>query len=368
MKARGIIAGLLIMATLPIMAQRSVFEDDIYYTPKDEVKTVVKKQTVQTQTVTQQNAAPVSQQVSQESEQFDVDAYNRRYATSYTPSTTDSVTEQTTTTTTTTTTTQSYYENGVGTSNMEYAERIRRFHNPEVGLYVVDPEYNTIYLIEDDYTPYVTSVNIITSPWVTPWGWSTYRWYGYPYSSWSWSINYNPWYWNSWCWHSVYNPYYPGYYPPRPGYYPPRPYPGYRPDYRPAPDHHHKPGYAPRPGGNHGTRYTPGGSVGTGGRTDGATRYSGTKPSHNAPNRSSVVQPSNKKGGATGSYGGRGTSSGSNRGTSVSGGSFSRPSYSSPSAPSRQSYSPSSGSGGRISSGSSIGSSGGRSVGGRGSR
>lgn len=354
MKARSIIAVLLITAMLPTVAQRRVFEDDIYYTPKDDVKAVVKEQTVQTQTVTQQYAPTISQ----ETQQFDVDAYNRHYPTNYAPSATDSASVQTTTTTTTTTT-QTYYVNGVGADNLEYAERIRRFHNPEVGLYVVDPEYNNIYLIEDDYTPYVTSVNIITSPWVTPWSWSTYGWCGYPYSTWSWSIGYNPWYWNTWSWYSAYSPWYPG-------YYPPRPYPGHRPDYRPAPDNHH-PGYAPRPGGNHGTRYTPGGSVGTGGRTDGASRYSGTTPAPN--NKQTVSKPTNKRSGATGAYGGRGTGSTSNKGASVSGGSFTRPSYSSPSAPSRQSYTPSNGGGGgRMSSGSSVGSSGGRSVGGRGSR
>ena len=259
MKTRSILSVLMLILSISLFAQRTVLEDDIYYSSKSKKSAVTKVETTTTTTTT------TSQPTSVESAQndIDVDVYNRRYSSSSTLPVSDDSLQQTTTTTTTTTT-QTYYVNGVGAESMEYAERIRRFHNPEIGIYVVDPEYNNIYLIDDDYTPYVASVNIITSPWVTP-----YNWYYRPYYCNSWYYNswyYNPWRYDPWYWPTAYNPYYPS-------YYPPRPYPGYRPKPAPQPAPSHRPAYKPeqpRPSSNHGQRYTPGGSVGTGGRTDGA--------------------------------------------------------------------------------------------------
>lgn len=356
----------MLMLSISIYAQRSVFEDDIYYTPK--TSKGVAKEVTKVETTTTTTVVPTTTTTSSSYNNMDVDAYNRRYSSDYSIIGSEQEPIQQSTTTTTTTTTQTYYVNGVGGDVMEYAERIRRFHNPEIGLYVVDPEYNNIYLIEDDYTPYISSINIITTPWVNPWSVAYNSWY---YNSWrynSWYYNswyYNPWRYDPWYYPTAYNPYYPGYYPPRP-----YPYPGYRPT---PPPPSHRPGYnpTPRPNSNHGHRYAPGSSVGTGGRTDGAIRYNGaTAPSRNnqtvVPNRGNNTS---KK--TTPTYGGRTSSGGSNKGTSTTGGSFTRPSYSKPTtpAPSRQSYSPSnSGGGSRMSSGSSINSSSGRSVGGRGSR
>lgn len=361
MKTRTIFTSLMIMLSISIYAQRSVYDDDIYYSPKTDAKSSKRVAAEVTKVETTTTTTTVTPSVSETSNNdIDVDAYNRRYSSDY--SSIDNPQSSIEQSTTTTTTTQTYYVNGVGGDGMEYAERIRRFHNPEVGLYIVDPEYNNIYLIEDDYTPYVSSINIITTPWsvsYSPWYYRSWRYDPWYYNTW---YN-NPWRYDPWYWPTAYNPYYPG-------YYPPRPYPGYRPT---PPPPSHKPGYNPptRPSSNHGHRYTPGGSVGTGGRTDGATRYNGTtSPSRNnqsvAPNRGGTTS---KK--STPSYGGRTSSGESNKGTSRTGGSFTRPSYSSPStsAPSRQSYSPSNtGGGSRMSSGSSIKSSSGRSVGGRGSR
>lgn len=349
MKTRTIFTALMLILSIAAIAQRSVFDDDIYYTPKT-------KKAVKEEPKIEEPTIPVITSTNQTSSQnnIDVDAYNRRYTSS---NTTETDTQDTLPQTVTT---QAYYVNGVGGEGMEYAERIRRFHNPEIGIYVVDPEYNNIYLIEEDYTPYITSINVITSPW--SWGITYNPWYYNPwyYNSWycnAWS--YNPWYWTT-----AYNPYYPS-------YYPPRPYPGYRPKPAPLPSHH--PDYKPtpnRPASNHGQRYTPGGSVGTGGRTDGAVRYNGaTSPSRGnqsvSPN--SGNRPSNR---TTPSYGGRTSSGSSNKGTSSNGGSFERPSYSKPAttAPSRQSYSPSNIGGNRTTTHSSGRSSGGGSVGGRGSR
>ena len=183
MRTRTIFTALMLIVSISAIAQRSVFEDDIYYTPKSK-KGATEVTKVETTTTTTTTTIPQSSSEEPTQNEIDVDAYNRRYTSS------DYITESSvqesvpqTTTTTTTTTTQTYYVNGVGAESMEYAERIRRFHNPEIGIYVVDPEYNNIYLIEEDYTPYIASVNIVTSPWVTPY---------------SWRVTYNPWYYNSW--------------------------------------------------------------------------------------------------------------------------------------------------------------------------
>ena len=356
MKTRTILLVLMLMLSISIYSQRSVFEDDIYYSPKSN-KTV--KEVTKVETTTTTTSTPVTTTVLS-SNDMDVDAYNRRYSSDY--SVEGTTQEQIQQTTTTTTTTQTYYVNGVGGDGMEYAERIRRFHNPEIGLYVVDPEYNNIYLIDDDYTPYISSINIITTPWITPlvytsWYYNPWRYNSWYYTSWY----YNPWRYDPWYWPTAYYP----------SYYRPRPYPGYRPT-PPSPSPSHRPGYdpTPRPNSNHGNRYNPGGSVGTGGRTDGATRYNGTTA---PPRNNQSVSPNrqnNTPKRTTPSYGGRTSSGGSNKGTSTSGGSFTRPSNSKPTTttPSRQSYSPSSSGRSGMSSGSSIKSSSGRSVGGRGSR
>ena len=367
MRTRTIFTALMLIVSISAIAQRSVFEDDIYYTPKSK-KGATEVTKVETTTTTTTTTIPQSSSEEPTQNEIDVDAYNRRYTSSdyITESSVQESVPQTTTTTTTTTTTQTYYVNGVGAESMEYAERIRRFHNPEIGIYVVDPEYNNIYLIEEDYTPYIASVNIVTSPWVTPYSWRvTYNpWY---YNSWYYnSWYYNHWSYNPWYWPTAYNPYYPA-------YYPPRPYPSYRPKPMPAPAPSHKPGYrpAPRPSSNHGDRYIPGGSVGTGGRTDGAVRYN--KPS-SPSKRGQAVTPgrdNNSPRKNTPSNVTRPSSGGGNKGTSTRGGSFERPSYSKPSTstPSRQSYSPGN-SGGRsnMNSSSPIRNSGGSSIGGRGSR
>ena len=187
MKTRTIFSALMLILSISAVAQRTVFDDDIYYSPKTkkavtEVTKVTKVETTTT-TTTVQPATVESMQ-----NDIDVDSYNRRYTMS--DNTTTSVAQEPQQqTTTTTTTTQTYYVNGVGAESMEYAERIRRFHNPEIGIYVVDPEYNNIYLIDDDYTPYIASVNVATSPWIAPY---------------SWSVTYNPWYYNTWSYSSWY--------------------------------------------------------------------------------------------------------------------------------------------------------------------
>lgn len=365
MKPKVIISAILFAVPFIAMAQRYVPDDDIYYSPKDKNEIVEKKKQ---QIKEEKRDDNVYQNTSSESD-YDVDAYNRRYSSddkedldvdAYNrrgdSSSSDSgkpAVKQTKQSSSSNVagTTNNYYINGVNGSGLEYADRIRRFHNPEAGLYVVDPEYNTIYLIENDgWSPYTTNINIINSSWsnpfYNPWSWNlSFNWGFSPYyDPWGWNGGWNnPWYWN--------RPYYP-YYPPYYGPYPPhRPHP--HPVYRPS--------------GNYGSRYTPGGSVGTGGRTDGG-RYQNTRPSTGG-STSGSFNSGRRPTGAGSSYGGRTSSGSSNRGASSSGGSYTRPSN--PPATQSGTYrpsTPSSGGGSYRSSGAPAGSVGGRSVGGRGSR
>lgn len=81
-----------------------------------------------------------------------------------------------------------YYLNGFnGTeSDMEYAARIRKFHNPKYRVFIGDPAYNDIYFLNSfDWNVYVED----NYAWVTP-TWTNPYWYDYsfrPYSSWGWN-------------------------------------------------------------------------------------------------------------------------------------------------------------------------------------
>lgn len=341
--------------------QRYVPEDDIYYSPddKDEIVEQMRKERAgEAGTSTTEKMPATTVRISEAAEtetysnDFDVDAYNRRY----TPVAYDTVTYSAGDTI-------ASYSSEIKPEivrgsdeigDINYTELIRRFHNPETGTYILDSEYNTLYLIEDYDTYdsyYPSSANIYITgtswydPFYTPWGWS----YGYG-TWWGWDPYWYPaWSWNtSWYWNRPYYPYYP-YYPPY--HRPPHP--------QPAPN---PPAY--RPSGNYGGRYTPGGSVGTGGRTDGATRYQYTRPSNGS---TTGIYSGNRSTTGTRTYGGRTSSGSTNRNSSVSGGSYVRPSYTPQNNTYRQT-SPSVGSGGGTRSSAPAGTRGGSSIGGRGSR
>ncbi len=113
-----------------------------------------------------------------------------------------------------------YYLNGFnGTqSDMEYAERIRKFHNPKYRVFIGDPAYNDIYFLNNfDWNVYVEdNYAYVTPTWTNPywfdytfspnsyWGWN--RWgYGYPYYG-----GYGGYYgWGNYPW--AYNNYWGGY-------------------------------------------------------------------------------------------------------------------------------------------------------------
>lgn len=125
-------------------------------------------------------------------------------------------------------------------SDFEYAERIRKFHNPRYTIHISDPQYTDIYFLNSsDWNVYTDgSYAWITPTWTNPF-WFDYQYRPFSYSSWNWRHNvwgpaslysswYSPWhygwgnnyygnyyggYYDSWYWGSgYYGGYYGGYY------------------------------------------------------------------------------------------------------------------------------------------------------------
>lgn len=127
---------------------------------------------------------------------------------------------------------EGYYLNDFNgsASDLEYAERIRRFHNPKYTIHISDPQYSDIYFLDDNYwNVYVDG----SYAWITPtWTnlfWDNYFWRPYSYNSMYWRnswyspySHYNSWYNDPWSygmygnyyggWGGYYGGYYPGYY------------------------------------------------------------------------------------------------------------------------------------------------------------
>jgi len=88
-------------------------------------------------------------------------------------------------------------------SDKEYAERIRRFHNPKYSIFIGDPRYNDVYFLNNsDWNVYVDdSYAYVTPTWTNPYWWN-YN-YGPMYGSWGYN-NYSPDYgfggWNNYPW------------------------------------------------------------------------------------------------------------------------------------------------------------------------
>lgn len=83
-------------------------------------------------------------------------------------------------------------------SDLEYAERIRRFHNPKYTIFIGDPNYSDIYFLNNfDWNVYVDgSYAYVTPTWTNPY------WFDYMYRPYS----YNNWYWGN-SWYSPYSVY-----------------------------------------------------------------------------------------------------------------------------------------------------------------
>lgn len=118
---------------------------------------------------------------------------------------------------------EGYYLNGFegGEMEYEYAERIRRFHNPKFSIHISDPQYMDIYFLDDSrWNVYIDgSYAWVTPTWTNPY-WYNYYWAPYSYSSWYWRTNpyaYHSWYYsNPWTYGfygwTGYSPWYYGYY------------------------------------------------------------------------------------------------------------------------------------------------------------
>lgn len=100
---------------------------------------------------------------------------------------------------------QGEYLNGFNgsESDLEYAERIRKFHNPKYTVFIGDPDYNSVFFLNsNDWNVYVEgSYAWVTPTWTNPY-WYDYYWRPHSYNSWGWRNwwgssyynYYNPWY------------------------------------------------------------------------------------------------------------------------------------------------------------------------------
>lgn len=121
---------------------------------------------------------------------------------------------------------EGYYLNGFtgSESDFEYAERIRRFHNPRYTITIADPGYSDIYFLDDNYwNVYIDGMYAtITPTWTNPYWWN-YNYSPYSYNSWAWRHNWGYPSWSSFGWGGYYglgyshyggwyDPWYSGYY------------------------------------------------------------------------------------------------------------------------------------------------------------
>lgn len=80
-------------------------------------------------------------------------------------------------------------------SDLEYAERIRRFHDPKYTVFISDPAYNDIYFLNSsDWNVYVDGPYAYVTPtWTNPNYWN-YRYNTWGYGNWGFGYGYG---WNS---------------------------------------------------------------------------------------------------------------------------------------------------------------------------
>lgn len=236
--------------TLAFAQSRFIPEDDIYYQPNETNKVVEsKKATSQKEQPAHARTMYVSSGAAT-TDSRDVDEYNRRYAPEY---------EETVEPVSTPRNIESevqviyenpdkgYYLNGFSGNNSdyEYAERIRKFHNPKFTVHFSDPNFTDIYFLNSsDWNVYIDdNYAWVTPTWTNPVYWN-YMWTPYSYSSlsWRWNAGWGPswgWGWNG-GWGGCYDPFWgPSWghhhhhYNPHwghNGYYPNW---GHRPSYRP---------------------------------------------------------------------------------------------------------------------------------------
>jgi len=105
-----------------------------------------------------------------------------------------------------------YYLNGFNgnSSDLEYAERIRRFHNPKYTVFIGDPNYNDIYFLNNnDWNVYVDGPYAYVTPtWTNPY-WMNYNFSPYSYGSFGLGYGGFGFGWNNYPW--SYNNFYGGF-------------------------------------------------------------------------------------------------------------------------------------------------------------
>ena len=188
-----------------VMAQEQFF-DDIYYSGSNKEKEKTEEAEAQDEVVGEEETLQTTsyETSASDTDEWDVDAYNRRYSPdeAYAEEASlgeDQIVERTQT---------SIEEEPERRSDLEYTERIIRYHSPskisivgadQVDLYLDDGYY--AYDYGTDYSDGYTNVSVnlnFGSPWYS-WGWYDpwYRPWGY-YSSW-W---YRPYYWGWGGWYA----------------------------------------------------------------------------------------------------------------------------------------------------------------------
>lgn len=184
---------LIFMFALPaLLLGQSKFipEDDIYVSRGEENAIVQKSQKEQSKRNNEYETPSTNRR--------DVDEYNRRYSQNQQTSkdTVANYNQQGQ---------EGQYVNGFNgsESDYEYAERIRRFHNPRFLVHISDPAYSDIYFLNNyDWNVYTNGYEA----WVTP-TWTNPYYFNYMYSPFSyypsWGMGYGR--FNSW-----YDPWYSG--------------------------------------------------------------------------------------------------------------------------------------------------------------
>jgi len=202
MKTRWIILP-AVAFLLPVFVQAQSYEDDLYYNPKKAKVETARRDTANSSVTTQDGNVRVYDKTGTLKRYAvrDVDEYNRRTA----PSDTDE--------------SQLNVENNQEVADtlpsdengqpFEYAERIRRFYDPQFTIHITDGEYLNIY-IEDGADVNVYYADDYSSVWMSPFYYDNYWYptYGFGWNNWyrhRWGMYYDPWCYSGW---GFYDPWY----------------------------------------------------------------------------------------------------------------------------------------------------------------
>jgi len=176
---------MLTLATASVVAQSNEIVDDVYFKPGDNVKNAVR---TETKRPTYKNGAKEIVFI-ERGQKVEIVTPDTTVLLGQANDSTEQENEE------------GYYLNGFNgsQSDLEYASRIRKFHNPKYRVFIGDPAYNDIYFLNNfDWNVYVEdNYAYVTPTWTNPY------WFDYsfrPYSSWG---------WNSW---GYGYPYYGSYY------------------------------------------------------------------------------------------------------------------------------------------------------------